>query len=123
MRSYRRRACAERDHREWFTYGGGAQVRTLETVIRLSSAAAKVRLSATVEERDVEVARDLVSHILNSDKAPECGRPHPLTRAASLHPAVLAGGRALLPNLARASACTSSRTRCSGTTCTVPSEP
>lgn len=46
-----------------------SQVRTLETIIRLSSAAAKVRLSAQVEEQDVDIARALVCNILNSDKA------------------------------------------------------
>lgn len=48
-----------------------AQVRTLETIIRLSSAAAKVRLSGAVEVQDVEVARGLVSHVLQADKSPE----------------------------------------------------
>ena len=47
------------------------QVRTLETVIRLSSAAAKVRLSGSVEVRDVDTAKGLVSHVLKADKAPE----------------------------------------------------
>lgn len=52
-----------------------AQVRTLETIIRLSTAAAKVRLSASVEEQDVDIARALVCNILNSDKAGGCA-PH-----------------------------------------------
>jgi DNA replicative helicase MCM subunit Mcm2 (Cdc46/Mcm family) len=46
------------------------QVRTLETIIRLSSAAAKVRLSGAVEVVDVEVARGLLAHVLQGATAP-----------------------------------------------------
>ena len=45
-----------------------AQVRTLETVIRLSSAAAKARLSGQVETVDVDVATGLMDYVLKSDK-------------------------------------------------------
>jgi DNA replicative helicase MCM subunit Mcm2 (Cdc46/Mcm family) len=45
-------------------------VRTLETIIRLSSAAAKVRLSGSVEVVDVEVARGLLAHVLQGAVAP-----------------------------------------------------
>ena len=38
--------------------------RSLETIIRLSSAAAKTRLSPSVEEQDVEVATDLMNFVL-----------------------------------------------------------
>jgi hypothetical protein len=44
-------------------------VRTLETVIRLSSAAAKARLSGQVETADVDVATGLMDYVLKSDKA------------------------------------------------------
>ena len=43
-------------------------MRTLETVIRLSSAAAKARLSGHVEIEDVETATRLIDHVLKSDK-------------------------------------------------------
>ena len=44
------------------------QVRTLETVIRLSSAAAKARLSGQVEVIDVDVATGLMDYVLKTDK-------------------------------------------------------
>ncbi|CAL5229434.1 g12756 [Coccomyxa viridis] len=40
-------------------------VRTLETIIRLSTAAAKARLSTGVEAKDVEVAKDILGAILS----------------------------------------------------------
>lgn len=43
------------------------QVRTLETLIRLSCAHAKVRLSAFVEKQDVEEVQALMDSILKSD--------------------------------------------------------
>jgi len=43
-------------------------VRTLETIIRLSSAAAKARLSGEVEEVDVDVATGLMDYVLKADK-------------------------------------------------------
>ena len=43
-------------------------MRTLETVIRLSSAAAKARLSGSVEAVDVDTATELIDHVLKSDK-------------------------------------------------------
>lgn len=46
--------------------------RSLETLIRLSSAHAKARLSSTVEELDVEVAVDLVNFVLYG----EISSPH-----------------------------------------------
>lgn len=46
-------------------------VRTLETVIRLSSAAAKARLSGAVETEDVDTATALIDHVLKTDKAPK----------------------------------------------------
>ncbi|KAL4433110.1 hypothetical protein ABPG77_006537 [Micractinium sp. CCAP 211/92] len=51
-------------------------VRTLETIIRLSCAHAKVRLSAVVEKSDVEEVQTLVDFILKSDpSAHETRRP------------------------------------------------
>ncbi len=43
-------------------------MRTLETIIRLSSAAAKARLSGEVEEADVDVATGLMDYVLKADK-------------------------------------------------------
>ena len=43
-------------------------MRTLETIIRLSSAAAKARLSGEVEELDVDVATGLMDYVLKADK-------------------------------------------------------
>ncbi|PSC70868.1 DNA replication licensing factor MCM3 [Micractinium conductrix] len=49
-------------------------VRTLETLIRLSCAHAKVRLSAAVERSDVEEVQTLVDFILKSDPSAEYTR-------------------------------------------------
>ncbi|KAK9824374.1 hypothetical protein WJX72_009826 [[Myrmecia] bisecta] len=43
-------------------------VRTLETIIRLSTAAAKARMADEVEQADVEVARNIMKEMLSSDK-------------------------------------------------------
>jgi DNA replication licensing factor MCM3 len=53
--------------------------RTLETLIRLSSAHAKARLSNNVEESDVEVAVDLVNFVLYG----EISSPHDEIRNAT----------------------------------------
>ena len=55
------------------------QVRTLETVIRLSSAAAKARLSGKVEIVDVETATRLIDHVLKSDKTIKSGAGYALS--------------------------------------------
>lgn len=62
-------------------------VRTLETVIRLSSAAAKARLSGSVEIQDVDTATTLIDHVLKSDKAPKGAATCALNRS-SLFPVV-----------------------------------
>ena len=51
------------------------QVRTLETIIRLSTAAAKARLAGQVAARDVDTARGILAEVLNSDAAGEQPSP------------------------------------------------
>lgn len=45
--------------------------RSLETIIRIATAACKVRLSFTIDVEDVEVAKMILNHVLRKDVAEE----------------------------------------------------